>query len=66
MKMKTICLIGSTRFESIFRDLECKFSMKGYIVLSPLVYTQSGSNPICGKKQKEILDLAARKESLLL
>lgn len=55
--MKKICLIGSTRFESTFRELEILFSLKGYIVLSPLVYNQSGENPGCGEEKKEILDL---------
>ena len=51
-----ICLIGSTKFENIFRQLETELSKKGYIVLSPLVYTQSGLNPDCGMDCKKILD----------
>ena len=51
-----ICLIGSSRFESEFRRLEVDLSIKGYIVLSPLVYNQSGDNPGCGKESKKILD----------
>ncbi|MBQ8131994.1 MAG: hypothetical protein IJ193_05845 [Bacilli bacterium] len=51
-----ICLIGSTKYESLFRELEEKFSIAGYLVFSPLVYNQSGINPECGEKVKEILD----------
>lgn len=51
-----ICLIGSTRFESKFRELEEILSKKGYIVFSPLVYTQSGEEPGCGMETKKILD----------
>ena len=51
-----ICLIGSSRFEEEFRKLEVDLSIKGYIVLSPLVYNQSGDNPGCGKDVKKILD----------
>jgi len=50
-----VCLIGSTRFEDIFRKLECDLSLKGYIVLSPLVYNQSGENPPCGEDEKKVL-----------
>lgn len=57
-----ICLIGSTKFESVFRKLEEDLSMRGYIVLSPLVYTQSGEDPKCGKKEKEILDLVQKEK----
>ncbi len=54
-----ICLIGSTKYESLFRKLEEDFSLAGYLVFSPLVYTQSGNNPKCGIDKKEILDREA-------
>jgi hypothetical protein len=57
-----ICLIGSTRFEDIFRKLEVDLSIKGYIVLSPLVYTQTGINPVCGEENKVILDLVQKEK----
>lgn len=57
-----ICLIGSTRFEDIFRDLEVKLSLKGYIVLSPLVYNQTGDNPGCGVENKKILDYVQKEK----
>ena len=57
-----ICLIGSTKFESTFRKLEVDLSIRGYIVLSPLVYTQSGEHPKCGEKEKEILDLVQKEK----
>lgn len=53
----TICLIGSTRFEEEFRRLEEELSLKGYLVFSPLVYTQSGNPPKCGVEEKKILDM---------
>lgn len=53
----TICLIGSTRFEETFRKLEVELSIKGYLVFSPLVYTQSGQVPACGIEEKKILDM---------
>jgi len=57
-----ICLIGSTRYEAIFRKLEVDLSIRGYIVLSPLVYTQSGEVPPCGEKEKEILDYVQKEK----
>lgn len=51
-----ICLIGSTKYETLFRELEEKFSLAGYLVFSPLVYNQTGNPPGCGEKMKEILD----------
>lgn len=55
-----ITLIGSTKFEQIFRTLEEKLSLKGYLVFSPLVYNQSGDNPKCGIDHKKILDTEAK------
>ena len=52
----TICLIGSTKFEELFRKLEVQLSIEGYLVFSPLVYNQSGNNPECGEEVKQILD----------
>ena len=57
-----ICLIGSTKFKNVFRELEENLSIRGYIVLSPLVYTQSGENPKCGVKEKKILDLVQKEK----
>lgn len=57
-----ICLIGSSRFEDEFRRLEVDLSLKGYIVLSPLVYTQSGDNPKCGADVKIILDYVQKEK----
>ena len=57
-----ICLIGSTRFEEIFRALEVSLSIKGYIVLSPLVYNQTGENPLCGEENKIILDYVQKEK----
>ncbi len=57
-----ICLIGSTRFEELFRQLEYDLSINGYIVLSPLVYNQTGENPGCGIEEKKILDLVQREK----
>lgn len=57
-----ICLIGSTKFESIFRELEVSLSMKGYIVLSPLVYNQTGDIPLCGIENKVILDYVQKEK----
>ena len=57
-----ICLIGSTRFEEIFRELEVSLSIKGYIVLSPLVYNQTGENPLCGEENKIILDYVQKEK----
>lgn len=57
-----ICLIGSTRFENIFRELEVSLSLKGYIVLSPLVYNQTGVNPGCGVDNKKILDYVQKEK----
>lgn len=57
-----ICLIGSSRFEEEFRKLEVELSIKGFIVLSPLVYNQSGDNPGCGKDVKEILDYVQKEK----
>lgn len=57
-----ICLIGSTKFEKEFRMLEVDLSIRGYIVLSPLVYTQSGDNPACGKNEKIILDYVQKEK----
>ena len=57
-----ICLIGSTKFENEFRKLEVDLSIKGYIVLSPLVYTQTGDNPECGKEEKKVLDLVQKEK----
>lgn len=55
-----ITLIGSTKFEEVFRQLEKELSLKGYLVFSPLVYNQSGSIPSCGVDKKEILDIEAK------
>lgn len=57
-----VCLIGSTKFEEIFRKLEYDLSVKGNIVLSPLVYNQSGERPGCGKEEKKILDLVQKEK----
>ena len=57
-----ICLIGRTRFEEIFRELEVSLSIKGYIVLSPLVYNQTGENPLCGEENKIILDYVQKEK----
>lgn len=57
-----IWLIGSTRFEEIFRELEVSLSIKGYIVLSPLVYNQTGENPLCGEENKIILDYVQKEK----
>ena len=51
-----VCLIGSTKFESTFRKLEEELSLAGYLVFSPLVYTQSGEPPLCGVQNKKVLD----------
>lgn len=50
------CLIGSTSHGPLFRYLEKELSYKGEIVLSPLVYNQSGDNPECGFDKKRVLD----------
>lgn len=55
-----VCLIGSTRFESTFRELEKDLTLKGYLIFSPLVYNQSGEIPECGEKEKEIIDIATK------
>lgn len=55
-----VCLIGSTKFENTFRELEENLTLKGYLVFSPLVYNQSGDKPECGKKAKEIIDIATK------
>ena len=57
-----IWLIGSTRFEEIFRELEVSLSINGYIVLSPLVYNQTGENPLCGEENKIILDYVQKEK----
>lgn len=57
-----VCLIGSTKFEDIFRKLEYDLSIRGYIVLSPLVYNQFGDKPGCGKEEKKILDLVQKEK----
>ena len=57
-----ICLIGSTKFEEIFIELEVSLSIKGYIVLSPLVYNQTGENPLCGEENKIILDYVQKEK----
>lgn len=57
-----ICLIGSTKFEEVFRKLEYDLSIRGFIVLSPLVYNQFGSKPDCGEEEKKILDLVQREK----
>lgn len=54
-----INLIGSTRFEEIFKELEIELSVNGYLVFSPLVYNQSGINPKSGEEVKKILDQEA-------
>lgn len=51
-----VCLIGSTKYEELFRELEVKLSISGYLVFSPLVYNQSGDTPGCGEDIKKILD----------
>ena len=57
-----ICLIGSSKFEEIFRKLEVDLSINGYIVLSPLVYNQSGEKPGCGQTAKKMLDLVQKEK----
>ena len=57
-----ICLIGSTKFKSVFRELEVSLSMKGYIVFSPLVYNQTGDIPLCGIENKVILDYVQKEK----
>lgn len=57
-----VCLIGSTKFEDIFRKLEYDLSIRGHIILSPLVYNQSGDKPGCGKEEKKILDLVQKEK----
>ncbi|MCI8461030.1 MAG: hypothetical protein HFE81_06490 [Bacilli bacterium] len=57
-----VCLIGSTRFEELFRKLEYDLSIRGYIVLSPLVYNQTGDNPGCGHEEKRILDFVQKEK----
>lgn len=37
-------------------------SIKGYIVLSPLVYNQTGENPLCGEENKIILDYVQKEK----
>ena len=48
-----VCLIGSTKYEGLFRELEVTLSLAGYLVFSPLVYNQSGDNPECGEDVKK-------------
>ena len=60
--LTNIWLIGSTIFEEIFRELEVSLSIKGYIVLSPLVYNQTGENPLCGEENKIILDYVQKEK----
>ena len=55
-----VTLIGSTKFENIFRELEEKLTLKGYLVFSPLVYNQTGDVPGCGSDNKKILDTATK------
>ena len=55
-----VCLIGSTRFEKIFRELERDLTLKGYLVFSPLVYNQTGEIPGCGVEEKKIIDIATK------
>ncbi len=57
-----ICLIGSTRFENVFRELEVSLSLKGHIVLSPLVYNQTGDEPGCGIDNKTVLDFVQKEK----
>lgn len=51
-----INLIGSTKYKELFRELEEKLSISGYLVFSPLVYNQTGDKPECGEDIKLILD----------
>ena len=53
-----ICLFGSTRFESTFRELEKELTLKGYLAFSPLVYNQTGEIPGCVVEEKKIIDIA--------
>ena len=55
-----VVLIGSTRFKDVFRKVEEELSLKGYLVFTPSVYSQSGTNPKCGIDVKKILDKAAK------
>lgn len=55
-----VCLIGSTKYKDVFRELEESLTLKGYLVFSPLVYNQSGDKPGCGEKEKEIIDIATK------
>ena len=58
-----INLIGSTKYKDLFRELEEKLSINGYLVFSPLVYNQTGDNPECGEDVKKILDIEANLKS---
>lgn len=58
-----INLIGSTKYKDLFRELEEKLSIAGYLVFSPLVYNQTGDNPECGEEVKKILDIEANLKS---
>lgn len=55
-----VLLIGSTKFEKIFLDVEEKLALKGYLVFTPSVYNQSGEVPGCGVETKKILDTAIK------
>lgn len=54
-----VTLIGSTRFVELFRKIEEELSLKGYLVFTPSVFSQSGVRPLCGVDNKKILDKAA-------
>jgi dienelactone hydrolase len=56
----TVVLIGSTKFKKEFIEVEEKLALKGYLVFTPSVYTQSGDNPLCGIEEKKVLDMAAK------
>lgn len=55
-----VLLIGSTKFKDVFLEVEEKLALKGYLVFTPSVYSQSGEVPGCGVETKKILDTAAK------
>ena len=50
------------KFDFNVSYLEVSLSIKGYIVLSPLVYNQTGENPLCGEENKIILDYVQKEK----
>lgn len=58
---KIICLCGSTKFKKEFEEVNKEFTLKGYIVLAPVIFEHSDNMQFDEITKQNFIELHKRK-----